>query len=225
MRLSARVGTLVIGLALGAAAGLYIHRWWGHGMFQASTMISALAVLLLGLAVAVAIVERLRGHEAHAATGSMLSVGLIGGAIAAATLGPGYSPAANYEGTVVVHVTAPTTADWTGSGFCWRHANSSDIGGLWLGTWAGPGQPMEGSLGFTETGAPAFRFANDRNGYDLFGDPRPRVEVREIAAGRLSGEVAFSAMPVIGQGLLEAHPDAPLDGTVRWSCDLSKPAR
>lgn len=221
----ARLGALVLGLALGAAAGLYVHRWWGHGMFQLSTVLSVLAVILIALAVVAAIAEGLRGHEGHAATGFTLSAGLIAGALAGAALGPGYSPAANYVGSVTVHVTAPTTADWTGTGFCWIDANASEVGGMWLGRWTGPGRPTEGSFGFTETGAPAFSFRTAGGGYDLWGHPRPSVELRDVSPGRLAGEVAFIGMPATGRGLLDSFPGASLDGTVRWSCDPLQPAR
>lgn len=220
-----RLATLAVGLVLGAAAGLYIHRWWGHGMFETSTIVSVVAGLLIAGVVVAATGEGLRGHQVHAVTGFVLSAALIGGALAGAALGPAYSPAASYQGTVTVHATAPVTADWTGTGYCWIDANESDVGGLWLGTWTGPGRPTEGSFGFTETGAPAFSFGRDWNRYDLFGQPLPRVEVRAVAPRRLAGEVAFAGMPTRGSGLLEGHPGEPIDGTVSWSCDPSRPAR
>jgi hypothetical protein len=225
LRRHSRLVALVLGLAIGAAIGTYVHRWWGAGLFMPSTIVSALALLLLGLVVVLTIVEAVRNHEGRAATSLTLGAALVGGTLAGVALGPAYQPAANFAGTVSVHATAPVTADWSGQGYCRTNENSSEVSSLRIVTWSGPGSPKDGFLGFIiDSGAPAFRFGGEGNYYDFFGFPRPRIEVREIGPLRLAGDVAFSGLPTNGAGLLAAFPGQPLDGHVSWSCDPTRPS-
>lgn len=217
--------TLVLGSAAGIVIGLYVHRWWGAGLFVASSLISAVALAGIGLVVVIAIVEGSRGHRDRAGIAFILALTLAGGTVVGAQLGPGYQPASDYAGTVTVHVTAPIAADWSGQGFCWTKENSSEVGGLWIGTWSGPGSPTEGHLGFLDSGSPTFSFGREGTSYDLLGSPRPNVEVRDLAPSRLAGDVAFIGLPARGPGLLSAFPGQPLDGHVSWSCDTTRPAR
>ncbi len=218
LRRHSRLVALVLGLAIGAAIGMYVHRW-------PFTIVSALTMLLLGLVVVLAIVEAVRNHEGRAATSLTLGAALVGGTLAGVALGPAYQPAATFAGTVSVHVTAPATADWSGQGYCWTNENSSEVSFLRIVTWSGPGSPKDGHLGFIiDSGDPSFRFGGEGNYYDFFGFPRPRTEVREIGPLRLAGEVAFSGLPTNGAGLLAAFPGQPLDGHVNWSCDPTRPS-
>jgi hypothetical protein len=214
-----------LGLAVGVAIGMYVHRWWGSGLFRPSSVVMVLALALIVLVVAIAIFLALRGQDRPAAISSILAAALVAGAIAGAALGPGYASGAQFAGTITVNATAPVAADWTGRGFCSTGENSPEVNRIWIMTWDGPGSPTYGQLVFIrDSGAPAFAFGTAEDTYDFFGrEPRPTVEVKETSPLRLSGGLAFRDLAPSRSGLLPAFPGQPLDGSMSWSCDPTQP--
>lgn len=227
-RFRSPLAALGAGLAMGALVGGYVHAWWGAGLFVTSSVLSAAALLAIAIVVIVALVVAVTsdsGHPRRAQTSVTLAVALVGGTIAGAALGPAYRPAATFPGEIEIHVVTPTAVDWRWDVSCATRENSSDVGYIGAGTWSHGGASMDSlTLGFHESGTPYFRFGSETNLYDSSWSGAA-IEVRELAAERLSGEVAFTGLEPRGPGYLPAFPGHALEGTLAWTCDPTRPPR
>ena len=226
----AQLAALVVGSGVGVAIGLYLHRWWGAGLFTTTSLVSAVAILaVVSVAIGAVVLSAFSTGEPasrRARTSLVLAAALVGGTIAGAALGPGFRPVSTFAGTVSVHVVAPSVVDWRWDAICMTDANASEVSTILAGRWEHGSSAMDLMLGFTTSGTPSFRLGSENDYYDSGRGPTPaQVAVAELAPDRLAGRATFSGLEPSGRGYLPGFEGRAVDGTLTWSCDPTQPRR
>jgi hypothetical protein len=229
----ATIASLIVGAALGLAAGSWIHyqrSLGGLGGVLGSAVGSAGILLLLGAAVAIALVAAILRRPAVVAASAALVAGLVFGGLAGSTVGPTFRPAMDVPGTASVVLTSPAAIEWRGDTTCTTIENGAAmatvraraltrLGGqvVWLTMTIGDGAAVASELSI---GQPLDPDASPPYPYRAYSATEPTLTTEVTAADRRTETIRFTDMALAeGPALPLDPPAAHLAGRVEWSCE------